>query len=669
LLALADLPEALAALPDGHDGVLHHGARWVAERFAEEQARRAQMGFNDLLTRLDAALQGPHGERAWPAHPAQFPVALIDEFQDTDPVQYRIFDAVYRVAASDPASALILIGDPKQAIYAFRGADIYTYLAARASHGRAPVHPAGNYRSTLAMVEATNRCFEVAEARAEGQGAFLFRREGADGANPVPFLPAGAAGRKDSLQVAGADAPALNLWQLPALEDDKVYTKGAYLEAMAEVCASEMVRLLKLGGQEGADGVRTPGEDHPACAPDLAVLVNSARGRRLIRQALARRGVRSVYLSDQESVFQRPQAVELQRWLAACAEPDDGRALRAALATPTLGLSWAELDCSITTNSPGRARAAVSVPIASAGAARACCPCCGACSMISGCRRACSPPVAPGSAASPTCCTWPNCSSRPAALLDGEHALIRHLAEQCRTAAMGGRRAPDPPGERTPTWSRWSRCTSPRAWNIRWSSCPSPAPIRAAKATDLPLKWHDDQGRLQVALGDDGTVLAKVDRERLGEDLRKLYVALTRARYATWVGLAPLDGPGKGRLRLSAGGGKPLAPRRAWRRPSRPGAGTAPTSPWSRRPRRQSKRSGPRRQRPLLGTARASRQVVSEPWWIASYSAIGKTLGGGVAVGGAQEDAGGDADGGAARAAAETPTESASWRCRPRGQR
>ena len=77
---------------------------------------------------------------------------------------------------------------------------------------------------------------------------------------------------------------------------------------------------------------------------DLAVLVNKRKEADLIRGALARRGVRSVYLSDQDSVFLSPQARELQHWLAACAEPDDTRLVRTALATRTLGLSWAELD-------------------------------------------------------------------------------------------------------------------------------------------------------------------------------------------------------------------------------------------------------------------------------------------------------------------------------------
>jgi exodeoxyribonuclease V beta subunit len=79
----------------------------------------------------DAALQSDSGERLAAVIREQFPVALIDEFQDTDPVQYRIFESIYRIEDNSPDTGLFLIGDPKQAIYAFRGADIYTYLRVR----------------------------------------------------------------------------------------------------------------------------------------------------------------------------------------------------------------------------------------------------------------------------------------------------------------------------------------------------------------------------------------------------------------------------------------------------------------------------------------------------------------------------------------------------------
>src|SRR5690606_40431824 len=89
------------------------------------------MGFDYMLTRLDVALQGPNGERLAEVIRRQFPVALIDEFQDTDPLQYRIFDSIYRVGQNDPDTALLPIGDPKQANYSFRGADMHPYLHAR----------------------------------------------------------------------------------------------------------------------------------------------------------------------------------------------------------------------------------------------------------------------------------------------------------------------------------------------------------------------------------------------------------------------------------------------------------------------------------------------------------------------------------------------------------
>ncbi len=167
------------------------------------------MGFDDLLTRLNDALHKPNGAHLAEIIRQQYPVALIDEFQDTDPVQYRIFDAVYRIADNDPDTAIILIGDPKQAIYAFRGADIYTYLEARRACAGRLFTLKKNFRSTLEMVAAVNRCFDAAEERRDGEGAFLFRgNEGGD--NPLPFIAAEAQGRKDRLQANGDDVPALS---------------------------------------------------------------------------------------------------------------------------------------------------------------------------------------------------------------------------------------------------------------------------------------------------------------------------------------------------------------------------------------------------------------------------------------------------------------------------
>ncbi|HYQ51279.1 MAG TPA: UvrD-helicase domain-containing protein, partial [Pseudomonas sp.] len=172
LQAMQGLPQQLQALASPDARLLEHAAAWVSARFEIEKRRRAEMGFDDMLLRLQHALASEAGERLASLIREQFPVALIDEFQDTDPVQYGIFERIYCIGENRAETGLFMIGDPKQAIYAFRGADIYTYLSARrATAGR--LHSLDtNYRSSEAMVAAVNQVFLRAEAREQGRGAF-----------------------------------------------------------------------------------------------------------------------------------------------------------------------------------------------------------------------------------------------------------------------------------------------------------------------------------------------------------------------------------------------------------------------------------------------------------------------------------------------------------------
>jgi exodeoxyribonuclease V beta subunit len=634
LQAIADLKGELADLPTPRSSLLRHAAHWVAERFAAEQTRRAQMGFNDLLTRLDAALQGPNGERLAEIIRRQFPVALIDEFQDTDPVQYRIFDAVYRVAANDPATALILIGDPKQAIYAFRGADIYTYLAARRDCAGRLYTLKRNYRSTPDMVAATNRCFEAAETRETGAGAFLFRTETETGTdNPVPFITADAKGRKDALLIEDEPLPALTACWLPPNESARALSKDAYRSRIAEVCAAEMVRLLNLGqiGQAAFVGDGAPKPLRPA---HLAVLVNTGKEAAIIRRALAQRGVRSVYLSDRDSVYRSPQAGELQHWLVACAEPDDARLVLAALATATLGLSWSELDRLNHDELAWESR------VLQFRAYRDCWRRQGVLPML---RRLLNDFDVParllasdsglgfdGERILTDLLHLAELLQQASVLLDGEHALIRHLAEQCRDANRGAggdarqiRLESDADLVQVVTVHKSKGLEYPVVF------LPFAADHRQTAKDDLPLKWHDAQGRLQLGLCADDAILERADRERLGEDLRKLYVALTRARHATWVGLAPLAGLEGGAFGYLLGGGAAITPDglaqalEDLRGDCASIALVEAPEPTSESPpdalRDRFVPAGPARR---LGPARTSVPVVRESWWIASYSAL-----------------------------------------------
>ena len=136
--AYADLQAALLTLPDPTQVARLHARTHVLQRMAELKRRSGLFGFADMLERLDVALADPEsGERLAQRLREQFPVAMIDEFQDTSPLQFRIFDRIYRTADNLSEIALLLIGDPKQSIYGFRGADIHSYLAARrATAGR-----------------------------------------------------------------------------------------------------------------------------------------------------------------------------------------------------------------------------------------------------------------------------------------------------------------------------------------------------------------------------------------------------------------------------------------------------------------------------------------------------------------------------------------------------
>ena len=133
--------------------------RFVEHTTAELRRRKAeqrQIAFDDILWNAHRALHS--GDQPWLAAAlhARYPVALIDEFQDTDPLQFGIFDRIYR--AEDRHGTLFLVGDPKQAIYSFRSADLFTYLAARdRTDTRYTLRH--NQRSAPALIEACNRLF------------------------------------------------------------------------------------------------------------------------------------------------------------------------------------------------------------------------------------------------------------------------------------------------------------------------------------------------------------------------------------------------------------------------------------------------------------------------------------------------------------------------------
>ncbi|MGS2742508.1 exodeoxyribonuclease V subunit beta [Halomonas sp. LS-001] len=614
--ALAELPAALDALPEPRNDLLIHAVQWCKVRLEREQERRAEMGPNELLTHLDRALQGPNKEALAAQILRQFPVALIDEFQDTDPIQYRIFNAVYDVAHPRRDAAMLLIGDPKQAIYAFRGADIFTYLQARKHTAGRHVTLGTNFRSSRAMVEAVNHCFHYADQHPAG--AFLFREAGGD--NPLPFLSVKAKGRDEQLVHQGQPLPAMTLWPM---ESDEPLSKTAYQPEMAERCASYMAELLN-AGQQAESGFHQDGSLTPLKPSDMAVLVNGLQEARAIRLALANRGVKSVYLSDHDKVFSSPVAPQVERWLRACAEPlassrQAEAHLRAALATPLLGLSLAELDHLQQNELAWEARVEQFSHYHRLWQRQGVLPLVRRLMVDFDIPARLLAKFEDGERLLTDLLHLGELLQQASAELDGEHALIRFLFDAIADPESHGdshklRLESDADLVKVVTIHKSKGLEYPLVF------LPFIGNHRPVKKDDVPLRWHDGEGHLQLSLNADDDTLATADRERLGEDLRKLYVALTRARHATWLGLAPLNGLENSALGYLINGGQPIAPAALTKALEALAEGSdicisEPPAPTALRLAALTPSTE-------LGHARTPARPAKEHWWIASYSAL-----------------------------------------------
>ena len=193
--AVEDLCSHLENEPQLGEILLEHAQRSVAQAYEQAKSRLAQFDFDDLLQRLYVGVRD--SERLVRAIRTQFPVALVDEFQDTDPWQ---FGTLWRLYGDhpEPGSGLILIGDPKQAIYSFRGADLNTYLHAR-DRVEGIYTLRDNHRSTAELVTAVNHVFSSA-VQPFGQ---------------LDFEPAAPrATRAQRVELGGGRLPAITVWQI-----------------------------------------------------------------------------------------------------------------------------------------------------------------------------------------------------------------------------------------------------------------------------------------------------------------------------------------------------------------------------------------------------------------------------------------------------------------------
>ncbi|WP_100656954.1 exodeoxyribonuclease V subunit beta [Alteromonas flava] len=304
------------------------GVTWIRERITQEKERLGEVGFDDLIKQMaDGVARSP----ALASRLKQtYPVALVDEFQDTDAYQYAIFESVYVKSNAQSNSLLMMIGDPKQAIYGFRGGDIYTYLRARDSADHIWLMDT-NWRSIAAMVKAYNQLFS-GRAADSTQGSVFGAQISYQLVNATEQSAAAKKPFYDPLQT---ERGAINY--IHASADDEA-THGQQerhvKQSIAQWCSLEIQRLLR-------DAKR---EDKLLKPNDIAILVRNWREAEVMIKALRSQDINAVYLSDKTPLFSSQEAAEVLRLLEGIWYNQRDRYLLAALSTQLLSIPLTHLQ-------------------------------------------------------------------------------------------------------------------------------------------------------------------------------------------------------------------------------------------------------------------------------------------------------------------------------------
>ncbi len=307
------------ATPPFAAAIAHALIDGVRDELSRGKRAAGRYDFDDMLSLVDEALRGPRGGALAEAMRQRWRYALIDEFQDTDETQWSIFRrAFFERGAGRTPSVLLVVGDPKQSIYRFRGADVDTYLAASdevLAAGGARVRLEDNYRATPALVVATNRFFDQDASEPIFTGDIAYE--------PV------ACGRPDRTLVDG-DGRALS--PVCALQFDgwmSMAHLGAWIAREART-ATDPARPWRLDGR--ALEYR-----------DVFVLTRTGREGREVGKALRAAGIPHAFYKE-DGLFQTDEAKDLRALLSAIDDPDDPARRVAAWLTPFFGLPLAEVE-------------------------------------------------------------------------------------------------------------------------------------------------------------------------------------------------------------------------------------------------------------------------------------------------------------------------------------
>ena len=484
----------------------------IKEAFNREKASQGAVSFDDLILSVAAAIANDHTrDTLINVVRERFSAALIDEFQDTDREQYQIFSSIFASSLEGKKDAsMVLIGDPKQAIYAFRGGDIATYLRAKqdiSEHQRGELFTMDtNWRSSPEMVSAVNQVFQQQEQ------PFM--------AKAIPFYPVNAA--KDSRE---------ELKNSAALNISVVRNDGRKKEALSAILADNMAKqILSL---LASDSVQYA---------DIAVLVRSGNEAELVKNTLSSYGLGASY-EGKHNIYESAEACSLYNLLAALAEPGDEYLLMRCLSDLFFGVDDSRLY-----DLQNRAGVLEHYLDIFSELHRV------------WLRHGVLAAIRASLSRLDVYQSWHQEGldnidwerrlsniNQLAELLQnqsektrGHFALLRWLQKNIRASAL----ADDESRLRLENDEQLIRIvTIHKSKGLEYPYVFLPF-LFSARGADMAW-FYDDAGKLNLDLLKDEANLSVVDRERLAEDIRLLYVALTRAKYQCFLGTFFYKGAGQ----------------------------------------------------------------------------------------------------------------------------
>ena len=297
-LAVCQSVDTLSArLSAFRHGLANRYRVWLYEQLSDFKRRANVLSFNDLLHQLNRALSGESGERLSTAIASLFDAAFIDEFQDTDPIQYEIISRIF----GSGEHYVTFIGDPKQAIYKFRGADIFAYFAA-ARKAEEILTLGTNYRSKRFLISIVNQLFENAK---EG---FAYEE-----IKYTPILP--------SLEAIESPEEGSFAFRISYPESDEFQKADDKLQSLSEAAVNETISLCEKFAPE-----------------DIAILVNTNKQADLLKRRLSDQGIESLIVGER-SIYESDEVAGLEQLLLAVSRPSRVSYARAALLTSIFGYS------------------------------------------------------------------------------------------------------------------------------------------------------------------------------------------------------------------------------------------------------------------------------------------------------------------------------------------